>query len=77
MSDPLIFQEELVSWLSEEMSHQGLSSVDQLDIGANSPLHLAAKHGHISTVSTLLNFGAQVALKVLLLHIIYQHYELI
>lgn len=45
------------------MSHQGLD-VDQLDIAANSPLHLAAKHGHISSVSALLHFGAQVALKV-------------
>ena len=49
--------------MGEEMSHQGLD-VDQLDIAANSPLHLAAKHGHISSVSALLHFGAQVALKV-------------
>ena len=56
--------------MGEEMSHQGLD-VDQLDIAANSPLHLAAKHGHISSVSALLHFGAQVALKVVPFSILY------
>ena len=58
-----VFQEELVRWLAEEMSHQGID-VDQLDLGANSPLHLAAKEGYTSSVAVLLNFGAMVGLKV-------------
>ena len=56
-------QEELVSWLGEEMSHQGLD-VDQLDIAANSPLHLAAKNGFTTSAAILLHHGAQVTLKV-------------
>ena len=58
-----IFQSELVSWLAEEMSQQGLD-VDQLDIASNSPLHLAAKHGCTTTAAALLHFGTQVTLKV-------------
>ena len=58
-----VFQEELVRWLAEEMSHQGMD-IDQLDLGANSPLHLAAKEGHTSSVAALLHFGATVGLKV-------------
>ena len=50
------------------MSHQGID-VDQLDLGANSPLHLAAKEGHTSSVASLLNFGAMVSLKVLIYYI--------
>ena len=57
------FQEELVSWLAEEMSHGGLD-VDQLDIAANSPLHLAAKRGSATSASELLHHGAQITLKV-------------
>jgi ankyrin repeat protein len=58
-----IFQSELVSWLAEEMSQQGLD-VDQLDIASNSPLHLAAKHGCTTSAAALLHFGTQVTLKV-------------
>ena len=47
------------------MSKQQLD-VDQLDIGGNSALHLAAKQGNTSTASTLLHHGAQVSLKVCL-----------
>ena len=58
-----IFQSELVSWLAEEMSQQGLD-VDQLDIASNSPLHLAAKHGCTTSAAALLHYGTQVTLKV-------------
>ena len=58
-----ILQSELVSWLAEEMSQQGLD-VDQLDIASNSPLHLAAKHGCTTSAAALLHFGTQVTLKV-------------
>ena len=57
------FQAELVSWLAEEMSQQGLD-VDQLDIASNSPLHLAAKHGCTTSAAALLHYGTQVTLKV-------------
>ena len=57
------FQEELVRWFAEEMSDQGLD-VDQVDIAANSPLHLAAKHGCTTSAAALLHHGAQIALKV-------------
>lgn len=59
----MFLQSDLVSWLAEEMSHQGLD-VDQLDIAANSPLHLAAKHGATTAASVLLHHGAQISLKV-------------
>lgn len=55
-------KDDIVSWLAEELFRQQLD-VDQLDIGSNSPLHLAAKQGQVSTVSVLLHHGAQVALK--------------
>ena len=57
--------------MAEEMSHQGID-VDQLDLGANSPLHLAAKEGYTSSVAVLLNFGAMVGLKVH--HILYMYF---
>ena len=68
MFTPVIFfsfflQAELVSWLAEEMSQQGLD-VDQLDIASNSPLHLAAKHGCTTSAAALLHYGPQVTLKV-------------
>ena len=57
------FQDELVSWLSEEMSSHEQLDVDYLDKAGKSPLHLAARRGNVSTVSTLLNHGAQIGLK--------------
>ena len=57
------FQNELVSWLSEEMSSHEQLDVDYLDKAGKSPLHLAARRGNVSTVSTLLNHGAQIGLK--------------
>ena len=57
------FQNELVSWLSEEMSSHEQLDVDYLDKAGKSPLHLAALRGNVSTVSTLLNHGAQIGLK--------------
>ena len=71
-----IFQSELVSWLAEEMSQQGLD-VDQLDIASNSPLHLAAKHGCTTTAAALLHFGTQVTLKVTYFNSILRQWSLI
>jgi ankyrin repeat protein len=45
------------------MREEGLE-VDQLDLGANTPLHLAARAGHTATTATLLNLGASVHAKV-------------
>ncbi|CAB4066431.1 unnamed protein product [Lepeophtheirus salmonis] len=55
-------QNELVSWLSDEMIRNE-ADVDQLDKNGNSPLHVAAKNGNVSTLSTLLHHGANVYLK--------------
>ena len=71
-----IFQSELVSWLAEEMSQQGLD-VDQLDIASNSPLHLAAKHGCTTSAAALLHFGTQVTLKVTYFNSILRQWSLI
>ena len=57
------FQNELVRWLSEEMSSHDQLDVDYLDKAGKSPLHLAARRGNVATVSTLLNHGAQIGLK--------------
>ena len=60
----VFFQNELVSWLCEEMSSQDqLGGVDCLDKAGKSPLHLAAKRGNVATISALLNHGAQIGLK--------------
>ena len=38
--------------------------IDQMDLGGNTPLHLAARQGNTTTASTLLNLGASVNMKV-------------
>ena len=38
--------------------------VSQVDMAGNTPLHLAAREGRLSTLSTLLHHGAKVHLKV-------------
>ena len=38
--------------------------VSQVDMAGNTPLHLAAREGRLSTLSTLLHHGARVHLKV-------------
>ena len=58
-----VFQNELISWLSEEMTSHDQLDVDYLDKAGKSPLHLAARRGNVATVSTLLNHGAQIGLK--------------
>ena len=35
-----------------------------MDLGGNTPLHLAARQGNTTTASTLLNLGASVNMKV-------------
>ena len=42
--------------------------VSQVDMAGNTPLHLAAREGRLSTLSTLLHHGARVHLKVSALH---------
>ena len=56
-------QDTIASWLCEEMTRDGLE-LDQLDLGGNTPLHLAARNGNTNTASTLLNLGARVNIKV-------------
>ena len=51
-----------MEWLVEELASRQLD-VDQTDPAGNTPLHSAAKRGHVSTIQILLNHGAQVALK--------------
>lgn len=50
------------------MTRDGLE-LDQMDLGGNTPLHLAARTGNTNTASTLLNLGARVNVKVSLLGI--------
>jgi ankyrin repeat protein len=55
-------QEDIVSWLCEEMVRADLS-VDQMDSCGNSPLLLAAKHGRMAAAAVLLRHGAHIGLK--------------
>ena len=59
----LLGQDNIASWLCEEMREEGVE-VDQLDMGGNTPLHLAAKAGRTAISATLLNLGASVQMKV-------------
>jgi ankyrin repeat protein len=40
---------------------------NQLDMAGNTPLHLAAREGRLSTISVLLHHGAKVDIKVQLI----------
>merc|ERR1719150_2823758 len=55
-------QDCIAGWLCEEMTKEGLE-LDQMDLGGNTPLHLAARTGNTNTASTLLNLGARVNVK--------------
>merc|ERR1740128_112004 len=55
-------QDGVVSWLCEEMLQEGLD-LDQMDLGGNTPLHLASRSGRTKTASTLLGLGASVNMK--------------
>ena len=57
------FQDEIAAWLSEEMFRAEID-IDQLDTAGNTPLHLAARDGRLSTVSVLIQSGSQVGVKV-------------
>ena len=56
-------QDCIAGWLCEEMTRDGLE-LDQMDLGGNTPLHLAARTGNTKTAATLLNHGARVNMKV-------------
>ncbi len=57
-------QDNIGSWLCEEMREEGVE-IDQLDMAANTPLHLAARGGRTAMAATLLHLGASVHMKVL------------
>ena len=61
------FQDEICNWLCDEMTRDEVD-VSQVDMAGNTPLHLAAREGRLSTLSTLLHHGARVHLKVSALH---------
>ena len=56
-------QDEICNWLCEEMTSEEID-VSQVDMAGNTPLHLAAREGRLLTISTLLQHGAKVHLKV-------------
>ncbi len=59
-----LVQDNIGSWLCEEMREEGVE-IDQLDMAANTPLHLAARGGRTAMAATLLHLGASVHMKVL------------
>lgn len=52
-------QERVVRWLAEYMQNNNLN-INRKDNDGNTPVHLAAKHGHISVIKTLVLLDADV-----------------
>ncbi|CAN7983292.1 unnamed protein product [Ixodes hexagonus] len=52
-------QERVVRWLAEYMQNNNLN-INRKDNDGNTPVHLAAKHGHISVIKTLVLYDADV-----------------
>ena len=57
------------------MTREGLE-LDQMDLGGNTPLHLAARTGNTNTAATLLNHGARVNMKVSLINYVCKYFQL-
>ncbi len=56
-------QDAICHWLCEEMARDDIDAT-QADMAGNTPLHLAAREGKLSTLSVLLHHGAKPQVKV-------------
>nr|XP_055024730.1 synphilin-1 isoform X1 [Misgurnus anguillicaudatus] len=52
-------QERVLLWLLQFMQEQGIS-LDEVDQSGNTAVHVAAQHGHLSCVQTLVEYGSNV-----------------
>ncbi|XP_069083065.1 synphilin-1 isoform X1 [Pleurodeles waltl] len=55
-------QEKILLWLLQFMQEQGIS-LDEVDHCGNSAVHVAAQHGHLGCIQTLVEYGANVTMQ--------------
>ncbi|XP_041957661.1 synphilin-1 [Alosa sapidissima] len=55
-------QERILLWLLQFMQEQGIS-LDELDQQGNSAVHVAAQHGHLGCIQTLVEYGSNVTVQ--------------
>ncbi|XP_005305201.2 synphilin-1 isoform X1 [Chrysemys picta bellii] len=55
-------QEKILLWLLQFMQEQGIS-LDEVDQDGNSAVHIAAQHGYLGCIQTLVEYGANVTMQ--------------
>ncbi|XP_074850234.1 synphilin-1 isoform X1 [Carettochelys insculpta] len=55
-------QEKILLWLLQFMQEQGIS-LDEVDQDGNSAVHVAAQHGYLGCIQTLVEYGANVTMQ--------------
>ncbi|XP_032068565.1 synphilin-1 [Thamnophis elegans] len=55
-------QEKILLWLLQFMQEQGIS-LDEIDQDGNSAVHVAAQHGYLGCIQTLVEYGANVTMQ--------------
>lgn len=55
-------QERVLLWLLQFMQEQGIS-LDEVDLNGNTAVHVAAQHGHLSCLQTLVEYGSNVTIQ--------------
>ncbi|XP_031425962.1 synphilin-1 [Clupea harengus] len=55
-------QERILLWLLQFMQEQGIS-LDEVDQQGNSAVHVAAQHGHLGCIQTLVEYGSNVTVQ--------------
>ncbi|KAI1900246.1 hypothetical protein AGOR_G00048020 [Albula goreensis] len=55
-------QEKILLWLLQFMQEQAIS-LDEVDQNGNSAVHVAAQHGHLGCIQTLVEYGSNVTIQ--------------
>ncbi|KAM8793379.1 synphilin-1-like [Eudromia elegans] len=55
-------QEKILLWLLQFMQEQGIS-LDEVDQNGNTAVHVAAQHGYLGCIQTLVEYGANVTMQ--------------
>ncbi|KAM9167535.1 synphilin-1 isoform 2-T2 [Mergus octosetaceus] len=55
-------QEKILLWLLQFMQEQGIS-LDEVDQDGNTAVHIAAQHGYLGCIQTLVEYGANVTMQ--------------
>ncbi|KAJ8380971.1 hypothetical protein SKAU_G00017490 [Synaphobranchus kaupii] len=55
-------QEKILLWLLQFMQEQAIS-LDEVDQSGNSAVHIAAQHGHLGCIQTLVEYGSNVTIQ--------------